>query len=308
MIVDCYTHIWDSPTQLGRDLPRRPARVASSADVPLPSGSPAAGAHRHLEASRPVDVAIVLGFKSAYLGAEIPNSLVADYVRRYPDKVVGFAGVDPADPVKGVAEVARARKEFGLRGVGVAPCAQDYHPTDTRAMRVYEAAAELDMPLMFHPGIHMATACKLEYAKPVLLDEVAREFPNLKIILAHLGYPWVTETLVLLAKHPNLYSDISWLLHHPWEAYQALLGAYHHGVMDKLLFGSGFPYTYAAHCIEALYSINHLVQGTSLPTIPREQLRGIVERDALELLGIQPASARRAASANSKQAIPDEDI
>jgi predicted TIM-barrel fold metal-dependent hydrolase len=308
MIVDCYTHIWDSPSQLGQDLPRGPGRVAVPSDLPLDPESAAAGAHRHLEASRPVDAAIVLGFKSAYLGAEIPNTLVADYVRRYPDKLIGFAGVDPADPGQAVADVKRARKDLGLRGVGVAPCAQDYHPTDTRAMRVYELAAELDMPLMFHPGIHMATACKLEYAQPVLLDEVAREFPDVKIIIAHMGYPWVTETVALLAKHANLYSDISWLLHHPWEAYQALLGAFHHHVMEKLLFGSGFPYTHAAHCIEALYSINHLVQGTSLPTIPREQLRGIVERDALELLRIRPAVPPRDSSADLDPAIPDEEI
>jgi predicted TIM-barrel fold metal-dependent hydrolase len=124
----------------------------------------------------------------------------------------------------------------------------------------------------------------------VLLDEIAREFAELRIIIAHLGYPWVNETLVLLAKHAHVFSDISWLLHQPWQAYQALTWASQYGVTDKLLFGSGFPYTSAAHCIEALYSINHLVQGTNLPTIPREQLRGIVERDALDLLGIETAN------------------
>jgi predicted TIM-barrel fold metal-dependent hydrolase len=56
--------------------------------------------------------------------------------------------------------------------------------------------------------------------------------------------------------------------------------------MNKLLFGSGFPNASAAHCIEELYGISHLVHGTNLPTIPREQLRSIVERDALKLLGI----------------------
>ena len=127
----------------------------------------------------------------------------------------------------------------------------------------------------------------MEYAEPVLLDEVAREFAELKIIIAHLGYPWVNETLVLLAKHANVFSEVSWLLHQPWQAYQALTSASQYGVTDKLLFGSGFPYTSAAHCIEGLYGLNHLVQGTNLPTIPREQLRSIVEREALDLLGIE---------------------
>ena len=98
---------------------------------------------------------------------------------------------------------------------------------------------------------------------------------------------------MLLAKHPNVYAEISWILHRPWEAYQALLGAHESGVTDKILFGSGFPFLSAAASIESLYRINHLVHGTNLPTIPREALRGIVERDALTLLGIDhPAAAQ----------------
>jgi len=78
-------------------------------------------------------------------------------------------------------------------------------------------------------------------------------------------------------------------LHQPWQAYQALLSAHQYGVMDKLLFGSGFPAASASHCIEDLFSINHMVHGTNLPTIPRDQLRGIVQRNALALLGIEGA-------------------
>jgi len=177
-----------------------------------------------------------------------------------------------------------------MRGVCIAPAAQDFHPCASTAYKVYQLAADLQMPVLFHSGPYLAARSKMEYAKPVLLDEVAREFGDLKIIIAHLGYPWVNETLVMLAKHANVFSDISWLLQQPWRAYQALISASQYGVTEKLLFGSGFPYTSAAYCIEALYSINHLVQGTNLPTIPRQQLRSIVERDALELLGIAPAN------------------
>jgi len=67
--------------------------------------------------------------------------------------------------------------------------------------------------------------------------------------------------------------------------------------MDKLLFGSGFPYARASEAIEALYSINHICHGTNLPTIPREHLRGIVERDAVSVLGIADAMPTRAVDA-----------
>jgi predicted TIM-barrel fold metal-dependent hydrolase len=76
------------------------------------------------------------------------------------------------------------------------------------------------------------------------------------------------------------------MLQRPWQAYNALVLAHQHQVIDKLLFGSDFPHTSITECIESLYSINQISQGTNLPTVPREALRGIVERDTLNLLGL----------------------
>jgi predicted TIM-barrel fold metal-dependent hydrolase len=222
----------------------------------------------------------------------ISNDDVAAYVAQYPDRLIGFAGVDPSAPQEAIAEMDRARDELSMHGLAVAPAAQDFHPSDSQAMLVYSAAAERQLPVVFHTGVHVASATKLEYARPVLLDEVARELPDLKMVIAHLGHPWELETIPLLAKHANVFAETSWLLREPWRAYQALLSAHQCGVIDKLLFGSGFPGAAASCCIEALYSINHLVHGTNLPTIPREQLRGIVERDALSLLGIADGHSR----------------
>lgn len=286
MIVDCYTHIWDAPAQLGRLV--KPAE--GRANMPaVPAGEPAlpsAGAARHLAAARPVDATIVLGFKSAYLDAEIPNEVVATYVRSNPHKLIGFAGIDPRDPAA-ADEIARAGDEWGMKGIAISPAAQDVHPTSSAATAVYERAIAANMPVLFHPGIRIAREAKLEYARPVLLDEVARDYPSMKLVIAHLGYPWVAETLVLLAKHENVFSDISWLLQQPWEAYQALQSAHRFGVMDKLLFASGFPYNSPAESIEALYGVNQICSGTNLPKIPREALRGIVECDALAKLGVR---------------------
>jgi len=295
MIIDCYTHVWDSPGQLGRLAPRagRGEMLSASAGG---AGSQSAGTHhagthnagtaRHLAAAEQVDATIVLGFKSEYLDAEIPNDAVAAYVRSQPKKLIGFAGIDPSTPALAAEEFERARVELGMKGVSLSPAAQNLHPCSSRAQAVYERAAAAGMPVLFHPGVRIASECVLEFAQPVLLDEVARTFPSMKIVVAHLGYPWVREALVLLAKHEHVFADISWLLHQPWEAYQALLAAHQYGVMDKLLFGSGFPFSSPAQSIETLYGLNHLCGGTNLPRIPREALRGIVERDALGLLGI----------------------
>jgi uncharacterized protein len=292
MIVDCHTHIWQSPDQLGQadlgDMPRtgriRPHRPAGSTG-PLWRPLPPADPDHHWAQSSSVDKSIVLGFKSRYLQAEIPNRLVADYVKRDPQKLIGFAGIDPTER-DAVAELRRAKNELRLRGVTVSPAGQDFHPSDTRAMSLYAEAEALAMPILFHTVGLYTEQSKPEFARPHLLDEIARTFPNLRIVVAQMGQPWIDETIYLLGKHANVYADVSGLLGRPWSAYNAMVNAHQAGVIDKLLFGSDFPYTNAADCIEALYSLNQIAQGTNLPVVPREQLRGIVEREALTLLGL----------------------
>lgn len=293
MIVDCHTHIWQSPEQLGRlelgtTHPQGRGRAQPGRISAHKSGwriTPAADPDHHWAETRTVDKSIVLGIKSIYLQAEVPNRYVAEYVRRFPQKLIGFAGIDPTERAA-LAELRIAKEELALQGVTVSPPNQDFHPTDSRAMAVYAEAERLGMPILFHPSGQFAQQSKLEYGRPYLLDEVARSFPQLRIVIAQLGQPWVDETICLLGKHQNVFADMSGLLSRSWHAYNALVSAYQHGVIDKLLFGSDFPYTSASECIESLYSINQIAQGTNLPVVPREALRGIVERDTLSLLGL----------------------
>ena len=97
---------------------------------------------------------------------------------------------------------------------------------------------------------------------------------------------WVEETLLLLDKHKNIWADISGVVSRPWQLYNALLSASSFGVMDRLLFGSGFPFETPAKAIESLYSVNAFSQGTQLPAVPRSQIRAVVERDATACLGM----------------------
>ncbi|MEM8874510.1 MAG: amidohydrolase family protein [Planctomycetota bacterium] len=281
MIIDCHTHVWQSPEQLGR---------ATLGGVPPRTGkrqgnTPAADPDAHFQQTRQVDKAFVLGFKSKYLEADVPNRVVADYCGRDPQRLFGFAGIDPTQEAA-VDELQLAHEELGLRGVTVSPANQDFHPADTRAMDLYAKAEKLGMPILFHPGGPMTEASKLSYSRPHLIDEVARNFPGLRIVIAQLGQPWIEEAILLLAKHRNVYADVSVLTSRPWLAYNALINTFQAGVMGKLLFGSDFPFADAQQCIQTLYSLNQMVQGTNLPVIPREELRGIVERDALELLNL----------------------
>lgn len=302
MIIDCHTHVWESVEQLGQGTGLWDARGRGGRWSPPPK----AALEDHLAASHPVDKVFVLGLKSHYLKAEIPNTYVAGYVRRHSDRLIGFAGVDPSRPQEAIQELRRANDELGMQGATVWPAGQDFHPASSAAMRVYDQACRLGMPIMFHLDVQASPSNKMEFARPFLLDEVAREFPTLKIVISQLGYPWIDETIVLLSKHPNVFADISGLLQYPWRAYNALIAAFQAGVMDALLFGSNFPFTSAAACIESLYSINHFCHGTNLPNIPREQLRRVVERNTLELLGIESRNAP-AVRERDTAVIPAED-
>jgi uncharacterized protein len=292
MICDVHTHIWQTPDQLGEmDLGEasRAARQRSTRITPtgrtLWRTIPAADPDHHWAQSEAVDKSFVLAFKSRYLKAEIPNRFVADYCSRDPGKLIGFAGIDPTERVA-VAELKIAKEDLRLRGITMSPANQDFHPTDSRAMKVYAEAERLGMPILIHPVGQFSEASKLEFARPYLLDEVARSFPKLRLVIAQMGQPWIDETIIMLGKHANVFADVSGLLSRPWQAYNALVSANQYGVMDKLLFGSDFPYTNATECIETLYSLNQIAQGTNLPVVPREALRGIVERDAISLLGL----------------------
>ena len=141
----------------------------------------------------------MLGFKSRYLQAEIPNRFIAQYVNRFPQRLIGFAGIDPTERTA-AQEVVIAREELHLRGMTVSPANQDFHPTDSRAMRVYAECERLGMPVLIHPSGQFTDQSKLEYGRPYLFDEVARTFPNLRMIIAQLGQPWIEETVCMLVE------------------------------------------------------------------------------------------------------------
>jgi len=287
MIVDAHTHLWRGPDQLGPSLTRSLQRKLGERWAEL-DASPRA----HGQAIEPVAVAFVLGYRSRYLGAAVPNEMVSEYVAGDAERLVGFGGADPTDP-----ETIKAVEQWpamGLEGVTIDPAGQGFHPADTRAMRFYEACVALGLPIIVQTGERLASEAKLEYARPCLFDEVARTFPDLKLVIGGLGRPWPDETFVLVDKHPNVFTDLAGLCTRPWQLYNLMLQAYQLGVTDRLLFGSGFPFISPGEAIEAIYSLNRYAHGTALPSIPREKLRLIVERDTPKALGLTPRAAKTA--------------
>jgi predicted TIM-barrel fold metal-dependent hydrolase len=277
MIVDCHTHIWASADQLGAGA-REHLRRQGMAD------ERGATVGELLDASQCVDKTLILGYRCAQLGADIPNDSIAGAVARHPDRLIGIAGVDPA--ADGVSDAKRWLEHPAFRGITVGPASQGFHPSDSRAMKIYALAEEKRAAVFFNQGAYFPSQGRMEYARPFLLDEIAREFPSLTIVITSLGYPWVDEGIALLSKHPRVFGDVAGLVRRPWQAYSALVLAHQFRVMDKVLFASDFPYGTAADAIQNIYRLHEITQGTNLPGVPREELRSVVERDALSALEI----------------------
>lgn len=280
MIIDCHTHIWPDRGSLGR--------ASGFSCMGGKEGRPAQPEH-HLSASEPAVSSLVLGFVSRHLGAEIPNGFIRSYVTGHTHRLISFAGVDPVD--RDAAGQVRRLKEEGFSGITVSPACQGIHPSDTRAMKVYEAASECQMPVYVLGGLVLPQEACLEYGQPALWDEVARTWPELRLVVSHLGYPYVEQTIALLGKHANVYSDVAGLTPRPWLAYRSLTLAHEAGVIEKLLFASDFPTHTVKQAVEALYNLNKITLDSVLPAVPREYLRGIVERNSLELLGLERHAA-----------------
>jgi len=259
----------------------------------------AASAESHAACMSCVDTAVVIGWRAERLGVHTPAESVASFVHADPARRVGFAGIDPLTPTA-MDDIDKAR-DLGLVGVAISPADQGCRPTHDRALAVFQRCAGLGMPVLIANPMLTDRRSMLEFARPALLDEAAREIPNLTLVLGDLGFGWVDEALLLTAKHERVFAEISGLMPHTWSLYAALQAALERRVMPKLLFGSGFPRHKPEAAIARLYSINTLRNGSSFPTIPRESLRSIVERDALALLGVDHLPARRSTQRRERQ-------
>ena len=284
MIIDCHTHFWRYPGELTEELARE-TYIMRRQEVDLDITP-----EMHAAAVAKVDRAIVFGLRAPLTGFFTINDTVAEYIRTDPKKLIGFAAICPTED-HALAEVDRAVQELGLRGLKMAPIYGGWDPLDPRALKIFARAEELRLPIMFHQGTTYPRKAPLKYANPVLLEDIALRFPDLKMIIAHIGHPWEAEAIVLIRKQPNVFADISALFYRPWQYYNSLRLAVEYGVADKLLFGTDYPITTFDESVKGLHDIVKLSQEMRLPPLPEDLPAQILHRDTLGLLGLDdPAS------------------
>lgn len=174
------------------------------------------------------------------------NDAIADIVRRFNGRFIGFGTVDPWQGKVAIREAERCAKELGLRGLKFHPSTQEFYPNDLRFYPLWEKAQELGLIVLFHSGMTAVGATlpggggiKFKYAEPMLVDDVAADFPNLTIILAHPAFPWQDQQLAIIRHKANVYMDLS-----GWSPkyFDPLLIQYANTIcQDKVLFGSDYP-------------------------------------------------------------------
>jgi predicted TIM-barrel fold metal-dependent hydrolase len=262
---------------------REATQVHFKVEIPVRSVAEMADEFRHQ------DVVAVLLAWDAETATNLPptsNDFVASCVTEHPDVFVGFASVDPNKGRAAVAELRRAASDLGLRGLKLHPSAQGFSPDDRTVYPLYDAAAELELPVVFHTGttglgagLRGGGGIKLGLSRPGLIDSVAADFPELSIVLAHPSWPWQDEQLAVAQHKGNVWIDLSGWSPKRWapELARAVLGP----LQDRCLFGTDYPFITAERWLAAFRSTHE-----PTPEVEDKILRG----NACRLLGLDPAA------------------
>jgi predicted TIM-barrel fold metal-dependent hydrolase len=176
-----------------------------------------------------------------------PNDELAAAVRKHADVFVGFAGIDPWKGELAVHELERSVRELGLKGAKFHPGRQAFYPNDRRFSHLFETAASLQVPVLFHTGMMAAGAGtpggrgqRLDYTRPIYLDHLAADFPNLTIIAAHPSWPWADECLAVARHKSNVFLDLSG--YSPKYIPPQYVQFANTLLQDQMVFGSDYPF------------------------------------------------------------------
>ena len=181
--------------------------------------------------------------------AMISNDEVAGFVAESKGRFIGVGSVDISKPMSAVREIRRCVQELGFKAIRVLPWLWELPPTDRRFYPVYTACCELGVPFCTQIG-HTGPLMPSEGGRPIYLDRVALDFPELVIVGGHIGYPWTEEAIAVATKHENVYIDTS---AYTARRYPAALVEFMRGHgRHKVLFGTNYPMFTPAKALDGL--------------------------------------------------------
>lgn len=191
----------------------------------------------------------------------ISNDEVASFVAQAPTRLIGVGSVDISKPMAAVREVRRCVNELGFKAIRVLPWLWELPPTDRRFYPVYTACCELGVPFCTQIG-HTGPLMPSEVGRPIYLDQVALDFPELAIVAGHIGYPWTDEAIAVATKHENVHIDTSayTVKRYPAQLVEFMQG---HG-RSKVLFGTNYPMIIPAKALEGVSQLGLDAQAQAL--------------------------------------------
>ena len=229
---------------------------------------------------------LIIAWDSGHnMGTEpVTNDYVAKLCDTYPDAFIGgWCCVDPWRGQMAVQEIERSIKELGMMGVKFQGIAQAFFPDDPMMYPIYETIMALDVPVMFHTGttgIGAGSAggggFKLKYTRPIPhFDNIGADFPKMKIIMAHYGWPWQDEQIAVLLHKNNVFCELSgWSPKYFVESYRREVGG---RLQDKFMFGTDYP----------VLSHERLINDYQQLGFKDEVVEKILYKNAIEILNLK---------------------
>ena len=277
MIVDCHVNVYEDSQML--PAYRELSTIARAGGFPLRADPDTVH-----EAMREVDKAIVfsLRYKDS-IGIDGDDEVTARAVAAYPDKLVGFACIDPRMP-DCMELLIHAIEDLKLVGVKFGPIYNGVSLLDPRLEPIYAYLVKHNLPLTMHMGTTFGANAPIAMGRPLDVDTIASRHPDLKMVMAHMAHPWYEECVVVARKHPNVYCEVSALYYRPWQFWNILVCAEEYQITrrDKIFWGTDFPFTGVADSIAGLRNVNRVVEGTGLPRVSGETIERILHSDPLQ--------------------------
>jgi uncharacterized protein len=184
-----------------------------------------------------IEYAVILAELAPVTSAIASNETVKRLCSK-SKRMVPFASINPYLAERLDLELERLVRDEGFRGLKLYPTYQHFYPNDARLYPLYAKAEELDIPVLLHTGSSVFPASRIKYGDPLFLDDVAADFPSLKIVLAHSGRPiWYDHAFAMARLRPNVYMEVAGLPPQRLLTYFPELEK----VADKVIFGSDWP-------------------------------------------------------------------
>jgi len=299
-VIDIHTHPFTEETVKGQGLSYTEAHAyfGQSPDSPshhwykdqttTPIGVSAQQLHEDN-----VDLAVVVNMNACVTwNSCLPNEFIGRYCKDHPELYLGFAGIDPNTGTKSaLAELDRCVNDYGIVGLKFHPAYQNFFPNDKeRAYPIYEKCVEHGLPVLFHTGSTRMTRCTIRTCRPEFLDDVATDFPELRIIMSHYGWPWTEEALAVMWRHEHVYMDLSGWMPTYIFAHQPAVFQHMNSVMpEKFVFGSDFPAISPQKWIDdfSQYAEKGLEWGGKHRNFKQENLEKFFRTNAIKALNLE---------------------